>query len=1010
MPSSPGAALSFARGGDIALAPDEPISLAQRIAERVEARPDGVIRSYRGDGVHQARSRAALWRQAGDVAAALTAAAAAGTVPASFVVVLAEDILDFLPSVWGCLRGGFVPVALMGVARDARSGAFDALVASLGDPVIIVDDMFKGLIARMARPPSGRVVPLASVTPVAAWPDVPGIPDPAWLVATSGSTGRPKLAALSNRAVLFRNFAQRHSLGEALPNALGTFPLDGVTGQHAAFLHHDNWTQISSQLLMARPNAILDAVETCEIAAATLTTSMIRALLAAEAAEREQGSGRPRRLGSLRLVGLGAEPVSAGLVQAFATLLERHGADPGVLMAGYGTTETGSLVAGSRKLLTTPAAQPVCLGQPWHGVAMRIVDGSGTILPEGETGELEVSCPAKMFSGYWGDPELTNAAFTADGWWRTGDLGHLSEGELTLGGRAKDVLIQNGRKLSLTDIDAEIQRVLGFAGVGHGYLLTGTDTRGEALGIAFDTGQAWGEEAGAEQAGAEPDAAAMIATAIVRSFGVQPQRVTWLAAERIPRTASGKVQRAALAELASQSIAPGLPTCTGAEAERSAARLGAIWSDVLGLDRAARFDDKFFELGGDSLRALTLDLKIAEEFGFRVPSEAFFADPIFGTLLWLVRQRLGSAGDAGRAPGRDTGWPLSTAHRRNLLFALAHWPGERAAGDALIAGHHTGGDQPPLFWVFNDPNEAIWLAQAIGTRQPLYAMRSGYQLIDYREDEIQAFALSFVAEIEQLCPSGPLFVAGNCQGGVIALAIAQHLLRRKRHVPLLILMDFAFELQPYRGRVLMIAGADNANLNPRRAFARPDLAWARHFAACSFAEISGGYAEGFREAHIGSLVGALRDHMVGAIGEAPALLPESGYHAVIEGGSVPAELGAGERRTITVSVTNGSDIVWAATSASGLVISSRWLQTAGPLEQPPQPRARLPQLAPGESVTVRLRLVAPGTAGEFTVVLDVVEDGNRWFGGTGPDCCTARVRVSPRSPAWRRLLRAARGL
>ena len=75
-----------------------------------------MVRSYSEDGRHQALSYASLWKRSGSVAAALSAA---GAVPSSFVVILAEGILDFLPSYWACLRGGYIPVALMSAAKDA---------------------------------------------------------------------------------------------------------------------------------------------------------------------------------------------------------------------------------------------------------------------------------------------------------------------------------------------------------------------------------------------------------------------------------------------------------------------------------------------------------------------------------------------------------------------------------------------------------------------------------------------------------------------------------------------------------------------------------------------------------------------------------------------------------------------------------------------------------------------------------------------------------------------------
>jgi thioesterase domain-containing protein len=346
-------------------------------------------------------------------------------------------------------------------------------------------------------------------------------------------------------------------------------------------------------------------------------------------------------------------------------------------------------------------------------------------------------------------------------------------------------------------------------------------------------------------------------------------------------------------------------------------------------------------------------------------------------------------------------WPLPAAFRQGLAAALAQWPGERRSAQATITGHNIDGDLPPIFWVFNVPKEAGSLSQALGRRQPLYAMRSGYQLIDYREDEIQAFALRYVSEIEQLCPAGPLFVAGNCQGCIIALAIAQHLLRRKRHIPLLVLLDWSFELQPYRGRVLLMAGTDNVNLNPRRLYARPELAWARAFAHHAFAEITGGFAEAFDAGHIDYLVRTLRQKMQEAMLEPPNMMPESGYRVALRAGNLPTQADVRQRFSVKVLVKNDSKIVWAASDRSGIVLSSRWVPPDS--DQPPQPTASIPSLSPLEIVTVDLEIVAPDKAGAFTLVLDLLEEGNRWFHTSTADALCSQSQVVVKDTIWKRL-------
>ena len=181
-------------------------------------------------------------------------------------------------------------------------------------------------------------------------------------------------------------------------------------------------------------------------------------------------------------------------------------------------------------------------------------------------------------------------------------------------------------------------------------------------------------------------------------------------------------------------------------------------------------------------------------------------------------------------------WRLPIVLKRKLVAALETWPGERLTPGRTMLAVNTGGSRPPIFWVFNDANEPGALAAKLGSDQPLYAFRSAYLISDYSEDDLQVLALRYMADIVATNPEGPFFIGGNCQGAIIALAIAQHALRRKLHVPLLILMDWAFTLQPYLGSVLLIAGRNNANHNAKRLFSRPELAWQRAFASCEFVQ------------------------------------------------------------------------------------------------------------------------------------------------------------------------------
>jgi len=152
-------------------------------------------------------------------------------------------------------------------------------------------------------------------------------------------------------------------------------------------------------------------------------------------------------LSQVRLITSGSDrlpdEVFTGFQQTFGyTLLER-----------YGMTETGmncsNPLRGERRLGS--------VGLPLAGVEVRIVNQENDQrLPDGEIGEVQLRGP-NIFKGYWKQPEKTAESFTADGWFRTGDLGFLeTDGYITLCGRSKDLIISGG----LNIYPPEVERVL----------------------------------------------------------------------------------------------------------------------------------------------------------------------------------------------------------------------------------------------------------------------------------------------------------------------------------------------------------------------------------------------------------------------------------------------------------------------------------------------------------------------------------------------------------------------
>jgi long-chain acyl-CoA synthetase len=208
-----------------------------------------------------------------------------------------------------------------------------------------------------------------------------------------------------------------------------------------------------------------------------------------------------------------------------------------VVMQGYGATETGSGAA------TTWHEHPVgCVGWPVPGVEMRLADD----------GEVQFRGPT-VTRGYWEDAEATAAAFTEDGFYRSGDLGHLDErGRLVLHGRKKDMIVlPNG----LNVFPEDIENALRVAGIRDSVVLETDPGRIEAIVLApasparLPSGGTAVPATGAFTEGADPDRIRAEVDVAVRAANATLAVHSRIAAWRFwpevdfPRTHTMKVKR-----------------------------------------------------------------------------------------------------------------------------------------------------------------------------------------------------------------------------------------------------------------------------------------------------------------------------------------------------------------------------------------------------------------------------------------------------------------------------------
>ncbi len=266
-------------------------------------------------------------------------------------------------------------------------------------------------------------------------------------------------------------------------------------------------------------------------------------------------------LSSWRLAPNGAEPIQPNTLRRFTEKFAPYGFKPETHFPVYGLAESTVCVATSplnrlprieridrkafeeqRKAIPTEnkteqnSIELVSSGKPIPHHEVRIVDENNQVLPERHIGQIQFKGPSSM-QGYYGNPKATMAIYH-DGWWDTGDLAYLADEEIFITGRKKDVIIKAGRNLypsEVEDLSAQAEGVRTGCVIAFG---TTDPQRGtEKLFIIAET---------REKKPVNPEKIIQeITDKIVSALDVAPDKVILVPPHTIPKTSSGKLQRAA---------------------------------------------------------------------------------------------------------------------------------------------------------------------------------------------------------------------------------------------------------------------------------------------------------------------------------------------------------------------------------------------------------------------------------------------------------------------------------
>jgi fatty-acyl-CoA synthase len=420
------------------------------LTTRAATSADSVALVY-GEGEKQ------TYGELGDRAARWAAVfAARGVGRGDRIAFLGENQPAFVEVLFGAARVGvvFVPVNTRLAAPEVAH-----ILADSGAKLLVHDDRCATVAAEAAGDLPRIAVgaeadaALAAVEPAPETPGV-GLDDPAAILYTSGTTGRPKGAVLTH--------------GNLTWNSLNTLVDVDIVSTDVALVisplfHAASLGMGLLPVLLKGGTVVLerafDAGRTLRIIQ-ELGVTMLSGVPTTYQFMAEHPDWPSTDLSTLAKLTCGGSPVPTRVLEAF----EARGLS---FSQGYGMTETSP---GATYLpATRTRAKMGSAGQPHFFTEVRVVDENGQSLEPGEIGEIQVRGP-NVTPGYHGNPAATAEAFTADGWFRTGDLGSFDDdGYLFVADRLKDMIISGGENIypaEVEDLILGIEDVTGAAVIG----------------------------------------------------------------------------------------------------------------------------------------------------------------------------------------------------------------------------------------------------------------------------------------------------------------------------------------------------------------------------------------------------------------------------------------------------------------------------------------------------------------------------------------------------------------
>jgi acyl-CoA synthetase (AMP-forming)/AMP-acid ligase II/acyl carrier protein len=591
------------------------------------------------------------------------------------LILLLGNNEQFLDAFWAAILGGIVPVPVaLGISDEHRHKLL-RIVRRLGKPYIYTERRPLERIGAFAqqvgeaqlyeelRRRAFLVDDLDDISRAGSVQKADPA-DTAFIQFSSGSTSEPKGVVLSHGNIIANSYGVIEACALTPDDvSLSWMPLThdmGLIGFHIMMFTRGVHTHLMpTELFIRRPLLWLTFASRVRGSVLCSPNFGYKHYLKVLGERTPEGLD----LSAVRLIFNGAEPISVELCEEFLTRLAPAGLPRNSMYPVYGLAEASlavsfpapgaplrTLTLDRHRMAAGTQAQPVAAdsadavrlvseGRPIPYSRVRIAGSDERELPPGHIGDVLISGD-NVTRGYYEDPQANAAAFTADGWLRTGDLGLVQDGELYITGRAKEIIFVNGQNYYPHDLEAIAQRAPGLE-LGK-VVAAGARRPGEELEqlVVFVLHR-----------GGMADflpLATQVTRLINEQTGLEVAAV--VPVKRIPKTTSGKIQRhlleqnyadgefdAELAELATLRSAQRGPE----SASRSVIedKLKTICDTALG-DKRVDIHDNLFEIGASSLKLIEIHEQIDREYPGKIDLTELFDFPTIAELAQHLQSKL----------------------------------------------------------------------------------------------------------------------------------------------------------------------------------------------------------------------------------------------------------------------------------------------------------------------------------------------------------------------------------